>query len=458
MGNVLRHLGPRGDSAHWYLGPTTTAIDSLTIIEPLWKVPSVKALSTLSSCRFQPGETTSQRRPSRPILLPSPRPFSSSRSAAAAYDALTTSEDRVDGSGKAELISKAMKAYIERARKEGRFMKQQTAEYELGKRHLARIMGKDPTLDFTQKDIESAISYLFPSGLFSPYARPFMDHPSKIFPKKKAPQFGWDGRPFHPLFYTGKPNFNQILHDGRALLERVVETAAAERKSAASSSDESVNDRERAIEGMKVFVNSTRWMSKDTLRALLLEKVNDRDYDRFVNLGDRILDHQSASYLAKEFLSPYREPIGELVNQRLITEPYVDAETGVRYSIGAGENKCTKAEVILREGTGVILINGQDIDFYDSVGCRLQLLTPLAFLGRVGDFDLEADVQGPDNAYMSSAKAIRIALCRALTAFCTPTEVENMRLAGLLTQDPRVRERKLPGQKAARAKFKWKKR
>ena len=103
-----------------------------------------------------------------------------------------------------------------------------------------------------------------------------MDHPSKIFPKKKAPQFGWDGRPFHPLFYTGKPNFNQILHDGRAMLERVVETAAAakaERKSAASSSDESVNDRERAIEGMKVFVNSTRWMSKDTLRALLLEKV-----------------------------------------------------------------------------------------------------------------------------------------------------------------------------------------
>ena len=103
-----------------------------------------------------------------------------------------------------------------------------------------------------------------------------MGHPSKVFPKKKAPQFGWDGRPFHPLFYTGKPNFNQILHDGRAMLERVVETAAAakaERKSAASSSDESVNDRERAIEGMKVFVSSTRWMSKDTLKTQLLEKV-----------------------------------------------------------------------------------------------------------------------------------------------------------------------------------------
>ena len=63
-------------------------------------------------------------------------------------------------------------------------------------------------------------------------------------------------------------------------------------------------------------------------RSSVALKINDRDYDRFVNLGDRILHLQSASYLAKDFLSPYREPIGELVNQRLITEPYVDAETG----------------------------------------------------------------------------------------------------------------------------------
>jgi len=341
-------------------------------------------------------------------------------------------------------------------------MEKQCAEFEIGKRHLARIMGKDPKDDFTQDDIDSAISYLFPSGLFSPAARPFMRHPSQVFPKKKAPQFGWDGRPFHPLFYTGKPQFNQLLHDGRLALEQVAEAAAQprQRRSKGSEEDDEAKNQEQLAESMKAFVNSTKWMSQDSLKALLLEKINDVEYDRFVNLGERILEHNSTSYLAKPFLSKYREAIGDLVRQRQIQEPMVDETTGVRYSIGTGSRKCSKAEVILREGTGRFVINGDEdgIDFFDGVLERMQILTPFSFLGRIGEFDVEAEVKGPHNAFVSSAGAVRLAICRALTAFCTPSEVENMRLAGLLTEDPRVRERKIYGQKGARAKFRWNRR
>lgn len=370
-------------------------------------------------------------------------------------------KDQVEGSGKAELISKAMRSYIDRARTHGRFMEKQCAEFDIGKRHLARIMGKDPTVDFHQADIDKAIEYLFPSGLFSPAARPFMRHPSKVFPKRKSPQFGWDGRPFHPLFYTGKPQFNRVLHDGRILLEKVAEAATVARvKSSRKQAEDEDTKEESDAARMSVYLSSSKWISKEEFNAKLIEKLHSRDYDRFVNLGDRILEHSSTSHLARTFLSEYRESIGDLVRQREIREALVNKETGVRYAIGVGSRKCSKAEVILREGTGKIVINGNldGVDFFDSFLERAQLLTPLAFLGRIEDFDIEAEVQGPDNAFVSRASAIRIGICRALTAFCTPTEVENMRLAGLLTEDPRVRERKLPGQKGARAKFRWNRR
>jgi len=338
-------------------------------------------------------------------------------------------------------------------------MEKQCAEFDIGKRHLARIMGKDPNVDFSQNDIDQAIEYLFPSGLFAPAARPFMRHPSRVFPKKKAPQFGWDGRPFHPLFFTGRPQFNQLLYDGRILLEKVMDAAAvpSRKRNREGEEEEEVDS---AAMAMEVYVSSTKWITKEALSAKLIEKVNDREYDRFVNLGERILEHTSTSHLARAYLSEYRESIGDLMRQREIREPSVDEETGVRYSIGTGSRKCSKAEVILREGSGVFVINGHPdgLDFFDSYLERVQILTPFSFLGRIDEFDVEAEVKGPHNAFVSSAGAIRIAICRALTAFCTPTEVENMRLAGLLTEDPRVRERKYPGQKGARAKFRWNRR
>jgi len=53
---------------------------------------------------------------------------------------------------------------------------------------------------------------LFPSGLFDPRARPMMKHPDEIYPKRKAAEFDMNGRPFHSLFYTSKPNYYNLMH------------------------------------------------------------------------------------------------------------------------------------------------------------------------------------------------------------------------------------------------------
>ncbi|XP_009082090.1 PREDICTED: 28S ribosomal protein S9, mitochondrial-like, partial [Acanthisitta chloris] len=92
------------------------------------------------------------------------------------------------------------------------FIKKQIEEFNLGKRHLANMMGEDPET-FTQEDIDNAIAYLFPSGLFDKRARPLMKHPTEIFPEQRKIQWGEDGRPFHFLFYTGKQSYYSLMHE-----------------------------------------------------------------------------------------------------------------------------------------------------------------------------------------------------------------------------------------------------
>lgn len=114
-------------------------------------------------------------------------------------------------------------------------MKKEVMEYQIGKRHLANMMGEDPDF-FTQADInvcsyrsdyqqsnqyimfkiyyyfQKSIEYLFPSGLFDPKARPMMWHPDEIFQSRKAAEFDETGRPFHSMFYTYKPYYYELLY------------------------------------------------------------------------------------------------------------------------------------------------------------------------------------------------------------------------------------------------------
>ncbi|XP_032170500.1 LOW QUALITY PROTEIN: 28S ribosomal protein S9, mitochondrial-like [Mustela erminea] len=122
------------------------------------------------------------------------------------------------------------------------------------------------------------------------------------------------------------------------------------------------------------------------------------------------------------------------------------------------KNPLAKAEAVVYErGSGKIKVNGIDYLLYFPVTQdREQLMFPFHFLDRLGKHDTTCTVSGGGRS--SEAGAIRLAVARALCSFVTEEEVEWMRQAGLLTADPRVGERKKPGQEGARRKFTWKKR
>ena len=76
-------------------------------------------------------------------------------------------------------ISSAMKFYLERKKQHDTFIAKERSEFELGKKHLANMMGMNYDA-MTQEDIDKAIEYLFPSGLYDEEARPKMKPPEEV--------------------------------------------------------------------------------------------------------------------------------------------------------------------------------------------------------------------------------------------------------------------------------------
>ncbi|XP_048208429.1 28S ribosomal protein S9, mitochondrial [Perognathus longimembris pacificus] len=318
------------------------------------------------------------------------------------------------------------------------FIRKQIEEFNIGKRHLANMMGEDPET-FTQEDIDKAITYLFPSGLFEKRARPIMKHPEQIFPKQRAIQWGEDGRPFHFLFYTGKQSYYSLMHEiyGKILqLEN--------RKGPLPENTET-----RDLIG-------SRWLIKEELEEMLVEKLSDQDHMQFIRLLEKLLTLHCGP-AEEEFVQKFRRSIAIQSKKQLI-EPVQYDEQGMAFSRSEGKRKSAKAEAIVyKNGSGAIQVNGVDYLLYFPVTQdREQLMFPFHFLDRLGRHDVTCTVSGGGRS--AQAGAIRLAVARALCSFVTEDEVEWMRQAGLLTPDPRIRERKKPGQEGARRKFTWKKR
>ncbi|XP_046887481.1 28S ribosomal protein S9, mitochondrial isoform X1 [Hypomesus transpacificus] len=323
------------------------------------------------------------------------------------------------------------------------FIKKQVEEFNIGKRHLANMMGEDVE-NFTQEDIDRSIAYLFPSSLFEKKARPLMKHPDEIFPRQRAVQWGADRRPFHFLFYTGKQSYYNLMHDTFA---RVL---AAEKQ----------QDRLRARSllpepSKKSSLGGSRWLFKEELEELLVETISDYDYQRFLQLVMRLQERGSSA--EEDFLLSLRRRLEVQSSRQEVPALQVD-EQGHSYSTAEGRRKSATGSVVLTDGgSGDVIINGSRCHHYFTVlQDREQLMFPLVFTGVLGRFDMRCSVAG--GGHSSQAGALRLALSRALLSFLSQGQVENMRQAGLLTPDPRVRERKKPGQEGARRKFTWNKR
>ena len=118
------------------------------------------------------------------------------------------------------------------------------------------------------------------------------------------------------------------------------------------------------------------------------------------------------------------------------------------YFYGTGRRKKSVARVRLYPGTGMITVNGKDVDEYFGLETlKLIMNQPFEVTDTLGKFDIVANVRG--GGLSGQAGAIRHGLARALLS-ADETYKKALKSAGFLTRDPRMKERKKYGLKAAR--------
>ncbi len=118
------------------------------------------------------------------------------------------------------------------------------------------------------------------------------------------------------------------------------------------------------------------------------------------------------------------------------------------YFYGTGRRKKSVARVRLYPGSGAITINGRDVDDYFGLETlKLIVNQPFGITETVGKYDIVANVNG--GGISGQAGAIRHGVARALV-LADETYKPLLKKAGLLTRDPRMKERKKYGLKGAR--------
>ena len=125
-------------------------------------------------------------------------------------------------------------------------------------------------------------------------------------------------------------------------------------------------------------------------------------------------------------------------------------------SLGTGRRKESVARVRLTQGLGTVVINRRPYEqYFAREALRLTVRQPLLLTHQLGKLDVHANVEG--GGLTGQAGAIRLGIARALLQV-DPSLRATLRGAGLLTRDPRMKERKKYGQKGARKRFQWTKR
>ena len=131
---------------------------------------------------------------------------------------------------------------------------------------------------------------------------------------------------------------------------------------------------------------------------------------------------------------------------------------------GTGRRKESIAKVNLVNGTGKITVNGKDVrEYFPYETLVMDLTQPLVMTNTSEIFDVEATVEG--GGFRGQAGAIRLGITRALLDYdkTTSKDSENsfrktLKVAGMITRDARVKERKKYGRKRARKRFQFSKR
>ncbi len=121
-----------------------------------------------------------------------------------------------------------------------------------------------------------------------------------------------------------------------------------------------------------------------------------------------------------------------------------------------GKRKCAVARVRLTPGEGKVVVNGRAFnEFFPREVWQMVVLRPFVITETSGQYDTAVSVHG--GGISGQASAIRHGIAKALEEMTPPLRTK-LKKAGLLTRDPRVKERKKYGQKGARRRFQFSKR
>ncbi|HVE57760.1 MAG TPA: 30S ribosomal protein S9 [Pyrinomonadaceae bacterium] len=123
---------------------------------------------------------------------------------------------------------------------------------------------------------------------------------------------------------------------------------------------------------------------------------------------------------------------------------------------GTGRRKTSTARVYLRPGSGDIIVNRRGFDeYFPNEALRMIIRQPLRLTDTTEKFNILVNVNGGGTA--GQAGAVRHGITRALLEFNADLR-PTLKKAGLVTRDPRQKERKKYGQKGARKRFQFSKR
>jgi small subunit ribosomal protein S9 len=132
------------------------------------------------------------------------------------------------------------------------------------------------------------------------------------------------------------------------------------------------------------------------------------------------------------------------------------ADTKTSEFLGTGRRKTSVARVRLSSGTGKVTVNGRAFEnYFPTDSLRMVVQQPLVVTSTTDKFDIRVNVTG--GGPTGQAGAVRHGIARALLHVDAALR-PSLKAEGLLTRDPRMKERKKYGQPGARKRFQFSKR
>jgi small subunit ribosomal protein S9 len=121
-----------------------------------------------------------------------------------------------------------------------------------------------------------------------------------------------------------------------------------------------------------------------------------------------------------------------------------------------GRRKTSVARIYLEPGKGTITVNSRDFkEYFPTLPLQYIVQQAQEIINAKESFDVLVNVEG--GGIKGQAEAVRLGIARALVEL-DPEHKKALKAAGLMTRDPRMVERKKPGQKKARKRFQFSKR